>query len=107
MIQVILLVLLALVVMGCAAAGPNELAGSSDGDGFWQGLWHGIIAPIAFIVSLFVDRINVYEVCNNGGWYDFGFLWGISAVARAEYIWGQRIRYNRLAHSIQKGVTPY
>lgn len=47
--------------------------------GFWYGLWHGIIAPISFIISLFDDSVSVYAVNNNGGWYDFGFILGISA----------------------------
>jgi len=44
--------------------------------GFFKGLWHGIIAPFTFIISLFTDKINMYEVMNNGGWYDFGFVLG-------------------------------
>lgn len=78
-IAVVLLVTLA----GCAP-GPNELAKSPDeGEevaGFWQGLWHGIIAPFTFVVSLFSDSVSVYEVYNNGGWYNFGFLIGVSII---------------------------
>lgn len=44
--------------------------------GFWLGLWHGIIAPVTFILSLFSDSIAMYAVNNNGGWYDFGFVIG-------------------------------
>ena len=44
--------------------------------GFWLGLWHGIIVPITFIISLFSDTVGIYEVHNNGGWYDFGFVIG-------------------------------
>ncbi|HNW51996.1 MAG TPA: hypothetical protein PKH79_13000 [Prolixibacteraceae bacterium] len=44
--------------------------------GFWAGLWHGIIAPIDFIVSLFNDKITMYAQNNNGAWYAFGFLIG-------------------------------
>jgi len=47
---------------------------------FWLGLWHGAIAGIAFIVSLFSDTVRVYEINNNGGWYDFGFLFGVIAI---------------------------
>ena len=68
-----------LVLAGCAA-GPNTLINSGAADeiaGFWRGIWHGIIAPIAFIISLFSDKINIYEVHNNGGWYNFGFLLGL------------------------------
>ena len=44
--------------------------------GFWQGLWHGVIAPVTFFISLFTDRVNIYEVVNSGNWYDFGFVLG-------------------------------
>ena len=44
--------------------------------GFFMGLWHGIIAPFTFIVSLFTEKISMYEVHNSGGWYDFGFVLG-------------------------------
>ena len=69
------------MILSSCAAGPNALAGG-DGDvaGFWLGLWHGLISPITFIVSLFNDQVNIYEVRNNGNWYDFGFMLGISAV---------------------------
>lgn len=45
--------------------------------GFWLGLWHGFIFPLAWIVSLFSDKIAVYAVPNSGGWYDFGYFLGI------------------------------
>ncbi len=44
--------------------------------GFWSGLWHGFIAPISFIGSLFSDNIAMYAVNNTGGWYNFGFVLG-------------------------------
>jgi hypothetical protein len=44
--------------------------------GFWDGLWHGLISPITFIVSLFTHDVNIYEVHNNGNWYNFGFVLG-------------------------------
>jgi len=49
--------------------------------GFWGGLWHGIIAPITFLVSLFVSGVSIYESNNNGRWYEFGFMLGIGAYA--------------------------
>lgn len=48
--------------------------------GFWLGLWHGISAPITFLISLVSPTIGVYEVHNNGHWYNFGFLVGASMV---------------------------
>ena len=63
----------ALLLAACAA-GPNELVDTGpDPAGFWLGLWQGLISPITFIVSLFTTSVNIYEVQNNGNWYDFGF----------------------------------
>jgi hypothetical protein len=30
------------------------------------------------VVSLFTDSVSVYEVANNGNWYDFGFFFGVA-----------------------------
>lgn len=81
-----LLGLLGMVLLLTAcAAGANPEVGMVDveGDvaGFWLGLWHGVIAPITFVISLFSDTVNVYDVHNNGNWYDFGFMFGIMAIA--------------------------
>ena len=66
-----------LLLLGACAAGAN--AGSTEaGAGFWMGLWHGFIVPVTFIISLFTDDVNIYEVNNNGNWYDFGFVLGLS-----------------------------
>ena len=45
--------------------------------GFLMGLWHGFIFPVAWIVSLFTDKVAIYAVPNDGGWYDFGYFLGI------------------------------
>ena len=52
---------------GCAA-GPGVAAGVDAAGlaGFWQGVWHGLISPISFLVSLFTDSVSVYEVHNTG-----------------------------------------
>jgi hypothetical protein len=77
------LLLLALVATACAA-GPNEAAGTPppDGDvaGFWLGLWHGIIGPITLIISLFTEDVSLYEVHNNGNFYDVGFFLGLGVL---------------------------
>jgi predicted small secreted protein len=74
------LVLALVVALSSCAAGPNDVAGAGQLDGFWQGLWHGFISPFAFIVSLFKDGVGIYEVHNNGNWYNFGFLIGASVI---------------------------
>ena len=77
--HILVLLILSLMIAACVA-GPNpaEDAVKEDGKvaGFWQGLWHGIISPIAFIISLFSENVHFYEVHNNGGWYNFGFILG-------------------------------
>jgi hypothetical protein len=76
---VLLVVVLTLVLSACAAgANPAVDVPSVEGEvaGFWLGLWQGIIVPITFIISLFSDTVSIYEVHNNGGWYDFGFVIG-------------------------------
>jgi hypothetical protein len=63
-----------------AVAGPGSkynIAGANRA-GFWAGLWHGLIAPIAFLVSLFTGNVRIYEATNTGRWYDLGFLIGAS-----------------------------
>ena len=48
--------------------------------GFLGGLWHGIISPITFIISLFTQDVRIYETNNNGRWYDFGFCLGAGII---------------------------
>ncbi len=74
---VLLLILLSLLT-GCAAGSPKWTLEAPAG--FWQGLWHGMISVVTFIINLFNHDIKVYEVNNNGGWYNFGFLLGVIAI---------------------------
>ena len=78
-----LLVLTLVTLAGCVA-GPNAMVNTPNEEGrvagFWQGLWHGIIAPVTFVISLFSDKVHVFETHNNGNWYVFGFLLGLTAV---------------------------
>jgi hypothetical protein len=82
-VKVLVLVCLAVLMVSLAscAPGPNELANTPDEAetvaGFWQGLWHGLIVPITFILSLFSRGIHIYEVHNNGAWYNLGYLLGL------------------------------
>jgi len=46
---------------------------AKDPAGFFMGVWHGWIAPISLIWSLFDPAIRIYEPYNTGWWYDFGF----------------------------------
>ncbi len=80
-LKILLLVTLAVVLFtSCAHVVPvKECVEGTKVYGFWNGLWHGMIACITFIGSLFNDTIAVYAVNNNGGWYNFGFLLGVGA----------------------------
>jgi hypothetical protein len=83
LLLVFIVILSVLLLAGCAPH-TNPAVDVLDADGksanFWGGLWHGIISPITFIWSLFSDTVNVYEVYNSGGWYDAGFMLGISLI---------------------------
>ena len=74
--QAVLVAGLALALTACAATQQPD-AVAPHAPGFLLGLWHGFIFPVAWIVSLFFDKVAVYAVPNNGGWYDFGYFLGI------------------------------
>ncbi len=65
----------ALMVCGCAA-GPQGPFDAAHPAGFWAGLWHGFIAWITFVVSLF-SQVKMYAASNTGWPYDLGFLIGM------------------------------
>jgi len=77
---IILVLLFCILIIASCAAGPNTAMDIPNADGkvagFLMGLWHGFIAPFTFIISLFTDNVSLYEIHNNGGWYDFGFVIG-------------------------------
>ena len=72
-----LLALVAMLTLAACAATQQQDAVAPNAPGFLLGLWHGFIFPVAWVVSLFVPRVAVYAVPNNGGWYDFGYFLGI------------------------------
>ena len=70
-------VLGAVMLLSSCTADPNPLVGAGeDSPGFLMGLWHGVIIFFSFAISLFTDDVSVYEVANDGNWYDFGFFLG-------------------------------
>ncbi|NMB91261.1 hypothetical protein GYA37_00235 [candidate division WWE3 bacterium] len=79
----IILIGLMFLLVSCVP-GPNPYVKTADENGkvagFWSGLWHGIISPITFFISLFTDDVSVYDVHNNGNWYDFGFVLGAGII---------------------------
>ena len=74
--RILTLIALTLVLTACIAK-QSSAAVSPNGPGFLDGVLHGFIFPVAWIVSLFTDKIAVYAVPNNGGWYNFGYFIGV------------------------------
>jgi hypothetical protein len=74
-------VVVGVLLLASCAAGPNNVAqvNAAHIAGFWLGLWQGAISPVTFVISLFNHSVNIYEVHNNGNWYNFGFMIGVSA----------------------------
>jgi len=83
------------VLAGCFA-GPNEMARTENDEGevagFWAGLWHGIVSPFLFVISLFAKGVHFYEVHNNGNWYNFGFVLGAGILTGGGGLLGSRKR---------------
>lgn len=71
-----LIVFTAIIFTACADVTQIDACRAGTPYGFLGGLWHGIIAPVSFIGSVFSENIAMYAVNNNGGWYDFGFVLG-------------------------------
>lgn len=69
-----------LLLSSCAEVQNVETCKTGHTYGFLGGLWHGIIAPASFVISLFMDEVAVWAVNNNGGWYSFGFLIGVGSL---------------------------
>jgi hypothetical protein len=73
-----LLMITALLLLASCTATQSSVPQGVETPGFWFGLWQGFIAPITFIISLFVNDLRIYAYPNSGLWYDFGFMLGIS-----------------------------
>ena len=67
----------AIALLTACAATQSPAMVAPTAPGFWLGLWHGFIFPIAWVLSLFMPDVAIYAVPNNGGWYDFGYFLGI------------------------------
>jgi len=74
------IVLVALVMLFLTSCAPGCEKFDTEPAGFFMGLWHGIISFVTFIISLFNENVNIYEI-NNSGWpYNLGFILGIMIV---------------------------
>ena len=83
-LTLVVIVLLLLSILAGCAPGANQYKGTASEHDvaacFWVGLWQGIIAPFVFVVSLFKSNVGIYEVHNNGAWYNFGYLFGLACI---------------------------
>ena len=78
--RLVFLLLFLLLFVSCAEVQHVEMCTTGHTYGFFGGLWHGMIAPFTFVISLFSDHVAVWAVNNNGGWYTFGFLLGVGSL---------------------------
>ena len=77
-IKLLYLFSVVLILTSCTA-GDVQFTEQSQA-GFFYGLWHGVISFFTLIIHIFNDGILVYETNNTGGWYDFGFLIGVTSI---------------------------
>jgi hypothetical protein len=100
-------ILVAITLTACFATQDPVAGGlrAFGGPGFWKGLWDGIIAPLAFIVSLFTEKVRVYSIPNLGRWYDFGFMIGIGGFTHGAWRSSRR-RLKRTDRRVGDFVPP-
>jgi hypothetical protein len=76
---ILLLFIIVFLSLSCVP-GPNDMEKTPNKTGkvagFWLGVWHGLLSPITFIISIFSKSVRFYEVHNSGAWYNFGFVIG-------------------------------
>ena len=72
------------VTIQVSAPGPNPLVNTADANGrvagVLLGLWHGIISPVTLVLSFVNQGVQMYEVHNDGGQYNLGYLLGVAIV---------------------------
>jgi hypothetical protein len=74
-----LLLIVFLVFLSCAPGNErwDQELNPGHNAGFWAGIWHGLIIVITFIISLFTNKVGIYEVSNTGWSYNLGYLIGL------------------------------
>jgi hypothetical protein len=76
MYRLLIAICLVMLLLSACAPGMNDHCPDKPA-GFLWGIWHGWIAPFSLIYSIFVPQASIYEVNNNGFWYDLGFYLAI------------------------------
>ena len=88
-----------------AGSGSKYKLPDAQPAGFWAGYWHGMIAPIAFVVSLFNEHVGIYETHNNGKWYDFGFVLGATSTFKSGANVSRRPKQNESTSNVESVDT--
>lgn len=95
-LSVLALILALIIVAASCAPGPNDSEKTPNAAGrtagFWLGIWHGLISPVTFIISIFSKNVRLYEIHNNGGWYNFGFVLGAGLFLSGGILGGKKRR---------------
>ena len=88
----VVLVLLCVCLTSCMPGdGANSLFRPA---GFFTGIWHGWIAPVSLVFSIFNRNIAIYEVFNTGFLYDLGYYGAIiGGFGGLSYARGRRKRH--------------
>lgn len=76
LVLVAALVLLPLLFAGCAPTTGTRTQEDNPA-GFFMGVWHGWIAPISLVISMFNHNVHIYDAVNVGFWYDLGYYMAV------------------------------
>ncbi|MEO6522226.1 MAG: hypothetical protein ABIN91_11150 [Mucilaginibacter sp.] len=76
--KALLILATAILLTSCTAV--NHHLPTNNPAGLWIGIWHGIISPITLIISIFNDKVSVWDTNNNGFLYVAGFLIGAGSL---------------------------
>lgn len=76
MIKIIVISLLLILILS-ACAGSDQFKEGGKKANLIHGIWHGWIAPLSLVLSIFGDGIRMYEPNNTGWSYDLGFYMAV------------------------------
>ena len=71
----LILIVIVISLTGCIP-GDGRNTDTSQAGFFW-GVWHGWLAPVSLIISIFNEDISIYEVNNVGFFYDLGYYMAV------------------------------
>lgn len=71
-VKLTVIILISLFLLSACMPGDGSYS-TDEPATFLSGIWHGWIAPISLILSIWNSNLSIYESINTGFWYDFGF----------------------------------